>query len=162
MSLFQLLKKNKSIIELGQFVLKESLSFISEYNAVNNSDISVSVNVSLIELINSNYASYLQDTLAKSGVSPNKLTLEITESTMIDPSSYLTDQLYSLKNFGVNISLDDFGTGYASLNNLIFTPLSEVKIDRVIMKELMNNKMIYSFIRSFISLCHEHSVKNCR
>lgn len=152
-------EKNKSIVDLGKFVLKQALGFICEYNEAHNCSLGISVNVSVIELINSSYSEDVIALLEEFDVDPNLLTLEITESIMMDQSTSVTLQLQELKKHGVGVALDDFGTGYASLNSLINTPISEVKIDKEIMKELMSNKLIFSFMQSFVHLCHEHGSK---
>lgn len=151
-------EKSNVIIHLGRFVIESSCSFISDYNQLHKSNLSISINSSVAELFDPNYASFILEMLFKYNLKPQNLTIEITESIMYNHESQVTKQLRYLKELGIRISLDDFGTGYASINNMINTPLSEVKIDRSIMNEVISSQLLYRFMTSIVSLCHDHDV----
>ncbi len=151
-------EKSNVIVHLGRFVIESSCSFISDYNQLHKTNLSISINSSVAELVDPNYASFILEMLFKYNLKPQNLTIEITESIMYNHESQVTKQLRYLKELGIRISLDDFGTGYASLNNMINTPLSEVKIDRSIMNEVISSQLLYKFMTSIVSLCHDHDV----
>ena len=90
----------------------------------------VTVNVSGVQLRESNFVEAVQRSLQLSGLSPERLVLEITESTLIDDSGVATDQLRELRSCGIRTALDDFGTGYSSLAYVQRLPLDIIKIDK--------------------------------
>jgi len=152
-------EKNKTIVQLGRYVIERACAFIADYNKLNDSATSVSINVSVVELLDLTFSTFIIQMLFRYNIKPNNLILEITETIMIDHTSSVISQLEYLRSIGVGVSLDDFGTGYASINNIIHTPLSELKIDKDIMLETISNKMLSSFICSIISLCHEYNIR---
>ncbi len=93
-------------------------------------DISVSVNLSPSQFRSGNIESIIADALKAANLSPKRLDLEITESTLLDDRGDVRATLESLRGRGCRISLDDFGTGYSSLSYLLSFPLDRVKIDR--------------------------------
>lgn len=151
-------EQTKEIEHIGDFVLDNAGAFIARYNAQNNMNLSVSVNASVIELLHPQYTDKVLAMLKKHNLKPNNLIIEVTESILIDQTSIVTNHLTKLKEIGVGVALDDFGSGYASLNTMIFIPLTIVKIDREIMTKLMTNKLLEDIMRSIISLCHDHGV----
>ncbi len=86
------------------------------------------------------------------------MNLEVTESIMINDTTQVIAQLIKLKSKGVGIALDDFGSGYASLNTCIYLPLTEIKIDRQIMVQALENPLILSFLKSVTQLFHDHNM----
>jgi diguanylate cyclase (GGDEF)-like protein len=94
------------------------------------SDISVSVNLSPIQFRNGRVEQTVLDALAEAKLAPERLDLEITESTLLDDRGSTRATLESLRKLGVRISLDDFGTGYSSLSYVLAFPLDRIKIDR--------------------------------
>ncbi len=152
-------EQNGSIRELGIYVFEKACQFIKAYNEKNHARAAISVNTSAMELVTMDYPKKIIQTIEKYGLDPSLITVEITESTMIDKSSSLIlKNLTQLREYGMNISLDDFGTGYASLNSMIYTPISEVKIDREIMRSVMEKSLIKGFIKSVVQLCCDHNV----
>ncbi len=152
-------EQNGSICELGLSVFEDACNFIKRYNALNGTQATISVNASALEMIRCDYISKIQSVLDKTKVAPELITIEITESMMIDRSSTLIlESLQALRKMGFDLSLDDFGSGYASLNSMIYAPLTEVKIDREIMRTVMSKPLIKGFIQSVIHLCQEHNV----
>jgi EAL domain-containing protein (putative c-di-GMP-specific phosphodiesterase class I) len=90
----------------------------------------VTVNVSGVQLRESNFVEGVRRSLRLSGLEPARLVLEITESTLIDDSELATRQLTELRACGISTALDDFGTGYSSLAYVQRLPLDIIKIDR--------------------------------
>ncbi len=126
------------ISEVGAWVLERACRQLARWNdaRLDQRPITMSVNVSGRQLDRPGFAALVAGILARSGVDPTCLILEITESALIhDPSSVLA-RLESLRSTGVALSIDDFGTGYSSLEYLRRYPLDEVKIAPVFVTEL--------------------------
>jgi diguanylate cyclase (GGDEF)-like protein len=92
--------------------------------------ISISVNLSAVQVANRDLAQLVAGTLESSGLEPALLRLEITESILLSDAEGLTETLAALKKIGVGLMLDDFGTGYSSLSYLTRLPLDALKVDR--------------------------------
>ncbi len=98
--------------------------------------IGVSVNLSPIQLRDPSLCGTVDDALRESGLPPERLELEITESLLLDPNPTVRETLERLKQRGVRIALDDFGTGFSSLSYLRNFPVDTLKIDRSFVRDL--------------------------
>jgi EAL domain-containing protein (putative c-di-GMP-specific phosphodiesterase class I) len=90
--------------------------------------------------------------LTQSGLDPQRLELEITESLFIENVETTLASLHSLRNMGVRVALDDFGTGYSSLSYLRSFPFDKIKIDRSFIEDLLAHKGATAIIKSITSL----------
>lgn len=152
-------ERNHEIIELGDFVLNQSLAFISRYNDHHGTNVKVTINVSVTQLVQQDFASKVINALKNFSLDYNTLILEVTESIMIDNPTLVVEQLKQLKDLGVGIALDDFGSGYASLNACILLPLTEVKMDRQIMLQALDQPLIFNFLKHVVNLFHDYDAK---
>jgi EAL domain-containing protein (putative c-di-GMP-specific phosphodiesterase class I) len=91
--------------------------------------------------------------LAESGLSAERLELEITESVLLSDSATTLATLHKLKSLGASIAMDDFGSGYSSLNYLQRFPFDKVKIDRVFTEALASSGKTRAIVRAIIELC---------
>lgn len=123
-------EENKMIIPLGRWVMSNACKKISEINHRFGSQFIMAVNVSPVELKESDYAQNVLDIIKRSGIDPTWLEIEITENISIDVFSRLIQNLKTIHEFGISISIDDFGTGYSSLAYLQKIPLDILKVDR--------------------------------
>ena len=112
--------------EFGASVLRRACLACASWPA----DVAVSVNLSPIQFRNGRVEQTVLDALAAAGLAPDRLDLEITESTLLDDRGSTRATLEALRALGVRISLDDFGTGYSSLSYVLAFPLDRIKIDR--------------------------------
>jgi len=112
----------------------------------------VSVNVSAAQLQRADFARIVDGALARSGLSPQRLELEITESLFIDGATAALGHLHALRARGVQVALDDFGTGYSSLAYLRRFPFDTLKIDRAFVRELMSRHDARAIVRTIIDL----------
>ena len=117
---------------LGQWILAEACRQAKQWPV----DMRISVNVSPIQLGKSDFVDMVESVLAKTGLEPNRLVLECTETIFIEDSEKMLSTLHKLKEIGVQIALDDFGTGYSSLSYLRSFPFDAVKIDRSFVSDL--------------------------
>ncbi|HEY6023048.1 MAG TPA: EAL domain-containing protein [Pseudolabrys sp.] len=122
------------IVPLGEWVLKAACN-----EAVDWPDhIKVAVNLSPAQLNCRNLVSMVTTALEESGMPPNRLQLEITESVLLQNTFTTLATLHELRKMGVQIALDDFGTGYSSLSYLRSFPFDKIKIDRSFIQDLSN------------------------
>ena len=112
--------------ELGAGVLRRACAACASWP----DDISVSVNLSPSQFRNGNIEKAIADALQSANLSPERLDIEITESTLLDNRRDARGTLDALRSRGLRVSLDDFGTGYSSLSYLLSFPLDRIKIDR--------------------------------
>ena len=122
-------------------------------------DISVSINLSAYNLLDPNCPELFKTNVAMLDVDPSRITLEITESSLMVNPDIAKKNLYLLDHMGVNLAIDDYGTGYSSLAYLQDLPLSELKIDRTFIKDLKYNKSDEVIVRSTIELAHALGLK---
>ncbi len=114
------------IVPIGEWVLRESLRQLREWDA----DVDVHVNLSPKQLLQPNVVDVVISALDDAGVAPSRLHLEVTESLLIDNAEAAGALLRELRATDVGLSLDDFGTGYSSLSSLRQFPFDMIKIDR--------------------------------
>lgn len=125
-------EQSNLILDIGDWVLEESLQFISELE----NSVPVSINLSGKQFEKGNFASQLATSLSKYQIKPSLLEIEITESHLMADIQDAIRQLEDMKNLGVQISIDDFGTGYSSLAYLKILPVGTLKIDRSFIRDI--------------------------
>jgi len=119
---------------------------------------SVAVNVSAAELSDQDLAGRIETLLAEHKISPSRLKLEITETSMMTPSDEATANLKQLRGIGVQLVLDDFGTGYSSLAYLQRLPVVGLKIDRSFVEHIARDTRIEELVRNIVALAHTFSL----
>ncbi|MFJ4352757.1 putative bifunctional diguanylate cyclase/phosphodiesterase [Pseudomonas sp. NPDC089428] len=133
-----LAERSGFIIELGWEVLRLACEELARWGAQGR-DARLAVNVSAMQLRQADFSSRLLAKLQRYGINPQRLELEITETTILDPEGTAVDHLQCLRAAGLGISLDDFGRGYAGFAHLQSLPLSKLKIDRSLIAPLSNS-----------------------
>jgi len=123
-----LAEKSGLIKEIGAWVLNRACMDANHWQS--NSSAAVSVNVSVIQLMDDGFIRLLDNILRSSGLPPQRLHLEITESTFVDNEKKIRRQLEQIQSRNIHVSIDDFGTGYSSLSQLQTLPVNYVKIDK--------------------------------
>jgi EAL domain-containing protein (putative c-di-GMP-specific phosphodiesterase class I) len=118
------------IVKLGAQVLDMALAQVRAWQASGHGAARVAVNVSALQLRDPDFAASVRRALARAGVAPAALELELTEGTRIDGGAHTSAALAELAAMGVSLAVDDFGTGYASLRYLRDLPVHKLKIDR--------------------------------
>jgi diguanylate cyclase (GGDEF)-like protein len=124
-----MLETSGHIIEVGRWVLREACAQMVAWRA-RGSDLTVSVNVSGRQLDRDSIVDHVREALESSGLAPSHLTVEITETVLMNDLEGTSRRLQELKDLGVQIAIDDFGTGYCSLAYLQRLPIDCLKIDR--------------------------------
>ncbi len=118
------------ILTLGQWVLKNACAFIKRLNDKGYQDITVCVNISILQLMQMDFEETVLAILEEYGLNSQCLELEITESVLIESFDLVATKLDSLRKNGIKMALDDFGKGYSSLSYLKQLPISTLKIDK--------------------------------
>ena len=126
-----LAEQNGRIVDLGRWVLEHACTQVMCWNRSGaDRAIAVAVNVSARQLADPSFVRSVTGALARSGLQPEKLTIELTETTLMQNGASATRSLGELRRIGVRVAIDDFGTGYSSLSYLGRLPIDEIKVDR--------------------------------
>jgi diguanylate cyclase (GGDEF)-like protein len=136
------------IIPLGEWVLRGACQETANWPT----NIKVAVNLSPAQLNSRNFTDVVVNALAASGVSANRLQLEITETVLLQNTFNTLATLQKLRALGVQIALDDFGTGYSSLSYLRSFPFDKIKIDRSFIKDLMSGAEPLAIVHAIAGL----------
>jgi diguanylate cyclase (GGDEF)-like protein len=136
------------IADIGLWVLGRACAHAAQMKH----PIVVSVNVSPAQLLREDFASQALRVIAQSGLAPERLEMEVTESLFMDNSPQALANLHALRGIGVRIALDDFGTGYSSLAYLRRFPFDTLKIDRAFVRELMTRHDARAIVRTILEL----------
>ncbi len=118
----------------------------------------VAVNASPVQLTRANVYKVVSEALERTGLRPEQLHIEITETAFIQASKTLVQDLRRLRELGVGIALDDFGTGYSSLTLLRDFPVSSVKIDKTFITPIMTDHEALAIVRAVIGMCRDLSL----
>ncbi len=140
------------IVELGAWVLGEACRTVAAQPAVPS--LGVSVNLSARQLLDAGLETTVAAALAASGLAPERLTLEITETVLMGDMALSIERLERLRRLGVRVAIDDFGTGYSSLSYLRRLPIDVVKIDRSFIDEVAGDRVQAALVRAIVDLCH--------
>jgi len=125
-----LVEETKQIIPIGRWVIEQSVRQLKNWSGTKNEGITLSINLSPVQLYDEHLIENLKNILDESTVNPSQLEIEITESAVIQDAEKSIEILNQIKKLGFSLSLDDFGTGYSSLSHLRFLPVDILKIDR--------------------------------
>lgn len=143
-----LAERNGMVEQLGEYVLKQAGQFMCSH-ARERGLLHMCINLSVQQLLVENSADHLLDLIRKFGIDPKHITLEITESVLIQSIEQTSAALSQLREAGIRIALDDFGVGYSSLNYLSNLPVDVIKIDRSLTKQVSGGS-VFAKSSSFI------------
>ena len=142
------------IEQLGEYVLSVACREASMWPP----QIKIAVNVSPVQFRNGLFALKVVSALAQSGLSPQRLELEITEAVLIGDDEVALKSLHELRAIGVRIALDDFGTGYSSLSYLRRFPFDKIKIDRCFINDMTVLRGSCGIVRAIVALASEYDM----
>lgn len=141
------------IDRLGYFALEQACQTLADWKrSAHTKMLRLSVNVSLRQLEEEQFVSNVFAMLQRHHVDPSRLTLEITESLMMNDPVRISQKLQQLRLHGIRVALDDFGTGYSSLSMLVQLPLDVVKIDRAFVKMMDEDARALNLTKLITSL----------
>jgi diguanylate cyclase (GGDEF)-like protein/PAS domain S-box-containing protein len=142
------------IIALGEWVLIEACRQAAAWQAAGLPPIVVAVNLSALQFRRGNILDTVTAALARSGLPPRYLELELTESILLQDVDAAMKTLHSLKELGVQLSIDDFGTGYSSLSYLKRLAVDKLKIDQSFVRDLATDADDAAIVRAIVQLGH--------
>ena len=141
------------IVPLGDWVLRRICEQIRLWQKAGIYPVRVAANVSIHQLLRSDFADKLQTLLSEHGVSPQQLEIEITE-TMLQQGSVVVNTIKMVKLLGVSLTLDDFGVAFSSLSSLKGLPFDRLKIDRSFIHGLPHSSQDAALIRAIIAMAN--------
>lgn len=144
-------EENGFIIELGEWVLWEACRMNKRWQEAGFPKLPISVNVSALQFRHPQFLRTVENVLAQTGLEPQYLELEVTETLLNNPL-LIRETLTALQKRGVSLSVDDFGTGYSSIHYLKSLPLQVLKIDRTFIQETPSSERGNSLLLSIIQL----------
>jgi EAL domain-containing protein (putative c-di-GMP-specific phosphodiesterase class I) len=146
------------IVPLGSWVVGEACRQAAAWQiprtaaGQDQARLNVSVNVSAHQIADPSFPRQVATALEESGLDPDRLWLEITESTLMGHGDLTIGTLISLRDLGLHLEIDDFGTGYSSLSYLKRLPIETLKVDRSFIDELDSNQDDVAIVRAIIAL----------
>jgi diguanylate cyclase (GGDEF)-like protein len=139
---------------LGAWILKEACTQARDWRSHGAPTVQVSVNMSARQLLDPDFERMVSDTLAETGLEPEALVLEVTESSVMQNVDVTIPKLDRIIDTGVGLTLDDFGEGYSSLSHIRRLPVQGLKIARPFIRELADPEGDSRLVRGIIELAH--------
>jgi len=140
------------IVEIGTWVLEQACAEAVQWSEAGITDCTVAVNIAAPHFAESRLLDDVQQTLAKTGLRPGMLTIELTESLMMDDTEEMLSMLEQLRTLGIRTALDDFGTGFSSLAYLKRMRLNELKIDRSFIAGIPDDTDSSAIVRAVLAM----------
>ncbi|WP_343528327.1 bifunctional diguanylate cyclase/phosphodiesterase [Sphingomonas sp.] len=153
------------IVPLGRWAVNQAVAQLAEWDRAalgmsgNAGVMRMSVNVSAIQLQRDDIASMIDAALARSGIAGDRLTLELTESTIVGDPARVSNIMDALKALGTTIAMDDFGTGYSNLAYLQKLPIDILKIDRSFVNGMLADRDKLAIVRAILGLAQALGMK---
>lgn len=142
------------IVPLGEWVLNTACRQMVEWMDAGIEPFIMAVNCSAIQLVRTDMAAVIKETLQSTGLNPAYLEIELTESLLMQDVEGGIKILQALKDLGLHVSIDDFGTGFSSLSYLKRLPVDKLKIDQSFVKDLTTDSGDAAIVTSMITLAH--------
>ena len=147
-----LLEQSGLIVEVGEYVLFKAAEQAACWRTQHQIDVNISVNISSVQLHAPCFYQRVKRVLEQTGVNPELLELELTESALVTEPDKAEQVLRAIKTLGVKLALDDFGTGYSSLSYLKRFPFDRLKIDQSFVRDLLRDKHDLEIVRAIIAM----------
>jgi EAL domain-containing protein (putative c-di-GMP-specific phosphodiesterase class I) len=147
------------IIEVGDWILREAMRQVKEWQNNGYPVVPISVNMSLVQFRQKDLDKKVKKIMGEYGFSPSLLTLEITESAFMQDIEFTKSVLIAMKEIGSSVSIDDFGTGYSSLAYLKRFPVDNLKIDISFIREITVDPDTASIVTAIIAMARTLNLK---
>lgn len=147
------------ITPIGSWVLHTACQQARTWQHAGYENICIAVNLSAVQFRHKDLLEQVSNALDETGIAPQNLELEITESMIMEDIDAASETMRILHNAGIHISIDDFGTGYSSLNHLKRFPISTVKIDRSFIRDIATDSDDKAIIKAIIVMAHSMGLK---
>jgi EAL domain-containing protein (putative c-di-GMP-specific phosphodiesterase class I) len=136
------------IAPLGEWILRRACKDAAAWPA----HIKIAINISAVQFKKGNLFDVILCTLMETGLAPERLELEVTETALLDNHEAHLTTIRQLKNLGISVALDDFGTGYSSVSYLTIFPFDKIKIDKSFTQGVLNRRDYKAVIASTLAL----------
>ena len=150
----EIAEKSNLIEKINLFVIEEACKQQYQWQQEGITNIRININLSGNKRIFDKLLRSLLDNLGRYNLRPDQFGIELTERTMHEVSEDTTEDLSHFRDLGMKIAIDDFGTGYSSLSYLKDLPITSLKIDRVFISNLPNEKVDAAIVKAIITLAH--------
>ena len=140
------------ITSIGEYVLEEACKQCRYWNEHGYPEFRINVNLSVVQLLQKDVVGNIASIMKKTGVNPENIVLEITESFAINDMERVLKIVEGIKKLGPMIALDDFGTGYSSLNYIKQLPFDIIKVDKTFIDDIVEDEYAQAFIRLIVGL----------
>lgn len=147
------------IVPIGEWVMKKACHDAMQWKAETGHEIRVAVNVSGAQFHQSDLVAYTDQMIQESGINPDMLELEVTESAFMEDIQHTIQTLRDLHGLGIELAIDDFGTGYSSLSYLRQFPIDRLKIDQSFIRNALNDSNDASITKTIITLGRSLNLK---
>ncbi len=137
---------------IGNHVLRKACECLRIWNETGNGDFAVSVNVSVVQIMQTNIVDILRTCIKENGIKPEWVVLELTERLAINDLARTKQTLLDIKALGVRLALDDFGTGYSALSSIRALPFDIIKIDRDFVRDIATDRYSQAVVRSMVDM----------
>lgn len=154
-----LAEESGQIVPIGDWIMREACAAGFELRSAGMTDLVVSVNLSPRQMHDRNMVTLIRDALDRSGLPPEALELEITETMVMKDVESAVEILNRIKQLGVRLAIDDFGTGYSSLAYLKRFPIDRLKIDKSFIRDVTTDPNDAALTRAIISLTHNLGIR---
>ncbi len=152
MEFIPLAEETGLIVPIGNWVLREACQQLKKWEDAGFNNLVMAVNISVRQFKDKELLNTVKEVILETGIDPNHLELEITESIALEDIEYSVSTIRKLKDIGVAFSLDDFGTGYCSMNYLKILPVNNLKIDKSFLDTVMDSYSDQSIVKTIIKL----------
>jgi diguanylate cyclase (GGDEF)-like protein/PAS domain S-box-containing protein len=142
------------IVAIGAFVMEMACAEAARWQRIMTYPVQVAVNVSTIQFRRKGFVEDVVSVLERTGLKPELLQLELTESVMMNGAQAATDTISRFRGLGINLAIDDFGTGYSNMSYLPSMRFDALKIDRSFVMNLESDPKNESMIRTLVALAH--------
>jgi EAL domain-containing protein (putative c-di-GMP-specific phosphodiesterase class I) len=152
-------ESNGLILPIGEWVLRTACAQARKWQTDGLPAVPVAVNVSAVQFGQASFCELIRDVLRESGLAPQYLELEMTESLLLCNADVTLSILQELKDMGLKLAIDDFGTGYSSLSYLKQFPVGKLKIDRSFIQDIAADCNDAAITTAIISMAKSLSLK---
>lgn len=152
-------ERSRLISRISEFVLNEGCRQNILWQKMGYPNIVMSINFTSTDFYQTDLQDKIVEALAKSGLDPEWLEVELTETLALSDIDYAVSQMNKLRELGVKLAMDDFGTGYSSLSYLQILPITLLKLDRSFITDIQNDNIAYEIVSAVISIAKSKKIK---
>lgn len=155
-----IVENNRLIIAFGKKIINLAVSFAKELLAAGIHDCGIAINISVLQLLDPNFAQDLFARIESAGVPPEMIMIEMTESIFSTNYEQLSEALAEIKDYGIDTAIDDFGTGFSSLARIERLNFNTVKMDRVFVTPINAENAEQGIAQDIINICKKFNIQS--